>query len=101
MLADLEKIEVAAPAFGTGLESLAGDLLAHVENEEQYEFPLILSGRSPQKQKAIGGLLRVADRTALTHPHPTAAGSTAGQYALGPFASLLDHARDALRAVTD
>jgi len=44
----------------------------------------------------MGKTLQMAEKTAPTHPHPTAAGSTAAQVTLGPFASLVDHARDAL-----
>jgi hypothetical protein len=32
-----------------------------------------------------------------THPHPAAAGSPTAQWTFGPFASLVDRARDAVK----
>ena len=44
--------------------------------------------------------VKAAEKTAPTHPHPSTAGSPAAQWAVGPFASLVDRARDAIKNAT-
>jgi hypothetical protein len=48
----------------------------------------------------MGRMMRVVETLAPTRPHPSTAGKPAAQYAVGPIASLLDHARDAVGKVT-
>lgn len=86
--------------FTAKLATFKADVLAHAEREEQEEFPLILSGKAEEERRTMGRAVELAEKTAPTHPHPSAAGSTAAQYVAGPFASLLDHARDALHKAT-
>lgn len=97
LLADLEGMDLPSPEFSAGLTEFESKVLEHAEHEEAEEFPLLLKSRSEQQRAWLGRGLRVAETMAPTHPHPTAAGSTTAQYVLGPFASLLDHARDVMK----
>ncbi len=94
-LADLEKLDVHSAEFARGLAKLEQDVSDHARNEETDEFPRILAECSAQEQQRQGKRLLRAEKVAPTHPHPGAAGSTAAQYTVGPFAALLDKARDA------
>jgi hemerythrin superfamily protein len=96
LLADLKKLALTSTAFSDALAEFEAKVLGHAEQEEAEEFPLIAKSRSEQQRAWLGRGLRLAEAMAPTHPHPTAAGSTAAQYVLGPFASLLDHARDVM-----
>jgi hypothetical protein len=97
LLADLEKMNVSSPEFPAALAKFETNAAEHARREETGEFPLILKTRSEQQRAWMGKALRAAEALAPTHPHPVATGSTTAQYALGPFASLLDHARDAIK----
>lgn len=97
LLADLEKLETSSEEFSAGLKEFETKVLEHAQNEESEEFPLILRSRSELQRRMLGRGLRAAETLGPTHPHPAAAGSTTAQYVLGPFASLLDHARDVIK----
>lgn len=100
VLAELEKLDVTDEEFLPRLESFQNDVLQHAENEEREEFSVVLDQCDPDERAALGTKLLAAEKIAPTHPHPTAAGSTAAQYALGPFASLVDRTRDAISKAT-
>ena len=46
----------------------------------------------------MGAVLRAAEKIAPTHPHPFTAGSPIAQWVAGPWASVIDRARDAIKA---
>lgn len=97
MLAEIEKMDVGSQDFSAAFGKFETSVVEHAQHEENQEFPLILNNRTEQQRAWMGRALRVAESLAPTHPHPTAAGSTVAQYTLGPFASLLDHARDVIK----
>jgi hypothetical protein len=96
-LAGLEQIGVDDPRFGQLFDRLEQAFLEHAEREEATEFPTVLAECDEQDQATMGLRLAAAQQLAPTHPHPAIAGSTTGQYTVGPFASLLDRARDMFR----
>lgn len=93
-LADLEKQDVHSHEFARGLAHLEQAVSDHARHEEIDEFPRILVECSQEEQRKLGERLLKAEKAAPTHPHPGAAGSTKAQYAVGPFAALLDKAKD-------
>lgn len=99
VLAELERTDADSPEFDTVLGTLEAMVLRHAEMEEQEEFPLLLAACDEEKRLKMGSAVRAAERIAPTHPHEWAAGSPVRQWAAGPFASLLDRARDAVRGV--
>jgi len=99
VLAELERSDVASPEFLVRLAGFETSVTEHADAEEREEFPHILSACDEARRQAMGRMLRAAEAVAPTHPHPSVAGSPAAQWAVGPFASLVDRARDAIRAV--
>jgi hypothetical protein len=96
VLSKLEKLDCASTEFDTLLAKFEQSVSHHAEQEEAQEFPAILSGCDADKRKTLGSRILIAEKIAPTHPHELAAGSTAAQWVVGPFASIVDRARDAL-----
>jgi iron-sulfur cluster repair protein YtfE (RIC family) len=94
LLAALEQLDPAEPRFDPYLTRLESAVAAHVQREEDLEFPTILAACSEEDQVIMAKRLAAVQQLAPTHPHPLIAGSTAAQYVVGPFVSLVDHARD-------
>lgn len=95
MLAELEKMDVAGKEFAAKLSELEKAVTEHAEREELEEFPAVQSAHTDEELQELGAKLFVAEQKAPTHPHPSAAGSPTAQRVVGPFAALLDKARDA------
>lgn len=99
-LARLEKLETDTPEFAEQFAALERAVSEHAEAEESEEFPFLLASVDREQQLKMGSRLLDAERIVPTHPHPATAGSTAAQKVVGPFASLLDRARDAFSDAT-
>ena len=100
-LAELEKLQVGSREFAEKLAALERDVSDHADAEEDEEFPFLLSSVDPDKQLKMGARLLKVQGVAPTHPHPAAVGSAAAQKVVGPFAALLDKARDTFNNVTE
>jgi hemerythrin superfamily protein len=98
VLAELEKLDVGSPDFDEKLKTFEKAVDDHAEAEEHEEFPTVLDSCDEDRRKTMGTHLRAAEGIAPTHPHPSTAGSTVAQYAVGPIASLIDRTRDAITA---
>ena len=98
VLKDLESMDVDSADFDAKLQTFQKAVAQHAEKEETEEFPSILQQCDEDKRATMGKQVKAAEAIAPTHPHPSAAGSTAAQYAAGPFASLVDRTRDAIAA---
>jgi hemerythrin superfamily protein len=95
VLADLEKLDPASDAFLVEFTSFAADVLEHATNEEQQEFPLVRRENDADRLSKLGTAMKLVEKVAPTHPHPSAK-TAAVTLAVGPFASLVDRARDAI-----
>ena len=100
VLADLEKMDVSSTEFDRMFAEFEHAVLDHAEHEEREEFPAVRDREDPDKLVQMGKRLRAAEKIAPTHPHPSTAGSPAAQWTVGPFASLVDRARDAINSAT-
>ncbi|GAA2062770.1 hemerythrin domain-containing protein [Streptomyces carpaticus] len=98
VLAQLEKMDLESAEFERKFAEFERAVAEHADQEEREEFPAIRAGRSEEQLKQMGSSLRVAEATAPTHPHPSAAGKPAAQWAVGPFVSMVDRTRDAINA---
>jgi hemerythrin superfamily protein len=98
VLAELEKLDVGSTEFDSRLTEFEKAVDEHAEAEESQEFPAILSQCEEDQRQTMGRHLRAAEAIAPTHPHPSTAGSTTAQFAVGPVASLVDRTRDAIRS---
>jgi hypothetical protein len=93
----LEMMDVSSAEFDRKFADFEQAVLDHASREEQDEFPLVRAREDQDTLLALGRTLRAAERIAPTHPHPSTAGSPAAQWAVGPFASLIDRSLDALK----
>ncbi|MFE2431696.1 hemerythrin domain-containing protein [Streptomyces sp. NPDC059373] len=100
VLAELETMDIGSAAFDALLAEFEQSVIDHAEHEEREEFPAVRREYDEVQLHSMGSRLLAAERIAPTHPHPTAAGSPAAQWTAGPFASLLDRAKDAIKSAT-
>jgi len=96
-LADLEKLGVDDPAFDGRFGTFRMAVLEHARNEEQEVFPLLRSSLDAEKLQSMRKAVELAERFAPTHPHPHGPESAVGNLVVGPFVSVVDRVRDALR----
>ncbi|HEX4789814.1 MAG TPA: hemerythrin domain-containing protein [Actinospica sp.] len=94
MLAELERLDVDSRAFDEVFGKLAEAVVMHTWLEEAEEFPALESRWSEEQHERLGAWIRRAVALAPTHPHPLVTGSSVAQWTVGPFAALLDRARD-------
>jgi hemerythrin superfamily protein len=94
VLARLEKMDVGSAEFESTFGTFRQAVLAHAEAEERDEFPLLRRDHDADTLTKARDRLERAEKMAPTHPHPSAR-STAANYVAGPFAAMLDRARDA------
>lgn len=99
VLKRLDALRVDDAEFDRLLDDLQQAVEQHAEAEELEEFPLILAARTQDERRTMGRQLLAAESIAPTHPHPSTAGSPTAQMLMGPFVSIADRTRDAIRAV--
>jgi hypothetical protein len=95
-LSELEKIPCGTAEFSKALIHLQAAVTAHADLEEAEEFTMLSEHLGTEELRKLATAVEVAERIAPTHPHPGVE-SAFVNFAVGPFASLLDRARDALR----
>ena len=96
VLRQLEGMDVSGPDFEEVLAEFERAVAEHAEHEEREEFPAIVTHLMPDRRQAMGARLRRAEHLAPRHPHPSVAGSPAAVALAGPFAAMMDKARDAI-----
>jgi hemerythrin superfamily protein len=96
VLKDLESLDVESAEFDAKLAEFEKAVDSHAEAEESEEFPMILDSCDEDERQTMGSHMLTAEKIAPTHPHPSTAGSTTAQFAVGPIASLIDRTRDAI-----
>ena len=94
VLAALEKMDVESAEFVTTFTEFRQSVLDHAQAEETQEFPLLRQNTDAEALVKARDRVRRAEEMAPTHPHPSAK-TTAANYVAGPFAAMLDRARDA------
>ena len=94
-LADLESLDVDSAEFVRALTALRSDVVEHAEAEEQEEFSRLAAELDVDQLERMGRAARLAESTAPTRPHPGVESAGANLLA-GPFAAMLDRARDAI-----
>jgi hemerythrin superfamily protein len=101
VLKQLETVDVDSDDFEKQIAELKKSVDEHAENEEHEEFPAVLEHCDADQRAQMGRRIQAVEKIAPTRPHPTAAGKPAMQWTVGPFAALIDKARDALASVRD
>jgi hemerythrin superfamily protein len=93
LLSDIEQLDITSQQFINELTKLREAVLEHARQEENEEFPVLEREVDADDLKRMGAAVRAAEAIAPTHPHPGVE-SAKLNFALGPFASMLDRARD-------
>jgi hypothetical protein len=95
-LSELERIPCGTAEFSKALIHLQAAVIAHADLEESQEFTLLTEQLDEDELVKMTTAVEVAERIAPTHPH-AGVESAFVNFAVGPFVSMLDRARDALR----
>ncbi|MEB4210037.1 hemerythrin domain-containing protein [Mycobacterium sp. 94-17] len=93
LLSAIEKLDITSERFIEEVTKLRDAVLEHARQEEEVEFPVLKRNVNDADLKRMGAAVRAAEAIAPTHPHPGVE-SAKLNFALGPFASMLDRARD-------
>lgn len=96
-LSALEKMDIDSKEFLDELTTFRDAVIEHAEREENEEFNLLQAELDAADLKRMAGAVRAAEAIAPTRPHPGVESATLN-FAVGPFASMLDRARDAIGA---
>jgi hemerythrin superfamily protein len=93
LLARIEKMDIASEEFIEELGTLRDAVLDHAQHEETYEFPKLEQQLDDNDSRRLTAAVRAAEAIAPTRPH-AGVESPILNFAVGPFASMLDRARD-------
>ena len=95
LLAELERLDVDSMEFEGNFRSLRKAVLAHAESEEKQEFSHLADMLDQSKLESMRKAVVFAESVAPTRPH-AGVESQIANVLVGPFASMLDRARDAI-----
>ena len=95
VLQKLEKLDVDSTEFTDKLTELRDAVLDHAEHEERDEFKRLGEQLSSEELENMGRAAELAEAIAPTRPHAGVESQLANLVA-GPFAAMLDRARDAI-----
>jgi hemerythrin superfamily protein len=92
-LAELEKLDVNSAEFSAQFQKFQADVLAHAEAEERDEFSQLEVELDEAHLEKMRNTVKMAEAMAPTRPH-AGVESQAANLTAGPFAMMLDRARD-------
>jgi hemerythrin superfamily protein len=95
LLSSIEKLDIASQEFIDEITKLRQAVIEHAEHEENEEFTELQCELDSDERKRLTKAVQVAEAIAPTRPHPGVE-SAKLNFVVGPFASLLDRARDAI-----
>ncbi|MCV7401547.1 hemerythrin domain-containing protein [Mycobacterium fragae] len=93
LLSKIEGIDITSQQFIDEVTQLRDAVLEHAEREESEEFSQLQRELDGDELKRLGTAVRAAEAIAPTRPH-AGVESAKLNFAVGPFASMLDRARD-------
>jgi hemerythrin superfamily protein len=96
-LSKLESMDISSKAFITELTKFRDAVVDHAEQEENEEFNKLQRNLDSDERERMAKAVLAAEAIAPTRPHPGVESATAN-FAVGPFISMLDRARDAISA---
>jgi iron-sulfur cluster repair protein YtfE (RIC family) len=97
LLKEMEGMEVSSPAFAAKLATLHQEVEKHATAEETQEFPVIEEKEPVDRLEQMASAYERAKKAAPTRPHPSTPNTPAANMLVGPFAAVIDRARDAVR----
>src|SRR5581483_4611816 len=97
LLSAIEKLDITSQQFIDELTKLRDAVLDHAAHEEKFEFPKLQQELNADERKRLTSAVQAAEAIAPTRPHPGVE-SPLLNFAVGPFASMLDRARDLIES---
>jgi hemerythrin superfamily protein len=97
-LSKLESMDIASQGFLDELTAFRDNVIAHAESEEKEEFSKLQRELDGDELRRLASAVRAVESIAPTRPHPGVE-SAKLNFAIGPFAAMLDRARDVIGAV--
>jgi hypothetical protein len=94
-LATLERLDIDGSEFEKLFQELQADVLLHAASEEEQEFSRLADELDDDQLQRMRKAVELAEATAPTRPHPGVESAKENLLA-GPFAAMLDRARDLL-----
>ena len=94
-LSKIEDLDIGSQEFIDALTRFRDAVVDHAEHEENEEFNKLQRKLDADDLKRMAGAVRAAEAIAPTRPHPGVESAPANLLA-GPFAMMLDRARDAV-----
>lgn len=94
-LSKIESLDIGSQQFIDELTKLREAVVDHAEREEQEEFSKLQRELDADERKLLTKAVRAAEAIAPTRPHAGVESATLN-LVVGPFASMLDRARDAI-----
>jgi hemerythrin superfamily protein len=95
LLSQLEELDTETAEFERLFAQLRSSVLLHARAEEQQEFLRLAAALDQSRLESMRKAVDVAERLAPTRPHAGVESATANVL-VGPFAAMLDRARDAI-----
>jgi len=96
-LSKLESMDVASKEFIDELTKFRDAVIDHAAHEENEEFNQLERKLDSEDRERMAKAVLAAEAIAPTRPHPGVESAKAN-FVVGPFASMLDRARDAIGA---
>ena len=96
-LSKLEAMDITSQEFLDALTVFRDAVIDHAEREENEEFNQLQRALDPDELRRMASAVQAAEAIAPTRPHPGVE-SAKLNFAVGPFVSMLDRARDAISA---
>lgn len=97
MLSALEAMDIDSPQFIEELTKFRDAVIDHAEHEESDEFTQLERNLTEEDRGRMAKAVLAAEAIAPTRPH-AGVESAKANFMVGPFASMLDRARDAISA---
>ena len=98
-LSKLEGMDIDSKEFLDELTKFRDAVIDHAEHEESEEFSRLQRKLDSEDRERMAKAVQAAEAIAPTRPHPGVE-SAKMNFAVGPFASMLDRARDLLKQAT-
>ncbi|KPC64636.1 hemerythrin domain-containing protein [Streptomyces chattanoogensis] len=94
LLKRIEGCSADDPQLEQLFTEVQASVLSHMRDEEKNLFPQLHRICSPEDLAKLGDKIRLAKKTAPTHPHPSAPTAPPANKLLAPGLGLVDRARD-------
>ena len=89
-------MDIGSKEFIDELTKFRDAVVDHAEHEENEEFTKLQRELNAEDRRRMAGAVQAAEAIAPTRPH-AGVESAKVNFAVGPFASMLDRARDAIK----